>query len=212
MLARPLVTLGGLDAKAEGGIRPLEQLQIAAVTTNGNVSLTTQQIQGGVIARTGPDAAGFTDTLPPVTDILAALPGIGKGDSFTVLIRNTSNQTGTIAAGTGMTLTGTATIATNKAREFMITVNSVKQTVTLVGVTDTVVPKTLSGFTAAEVAQVEPGMAVTGTGIGASAVVTGVNPDLGYIYVSVDSTDIASNIAITFTPAATVQSLRLADV
>lgn len=211
MLGRPVVNINGLNEGAAAGVRPLQQCQLVSETTNGNVSLSVAQVLAGVIARTGPNAAGFTDTLPSVDSILAAVPTLSKGDNFNLVVRNTSNQTGTIAAGTGMTLTGTATIATNKAREFMVTINNQKRTVTLSGTT-TNASATLSGFTAAQLANVEPGMAVSGTGIGVSAKVIGVSPDAGTITVDVVSTATASNVGITFTPTADVQSLRLADV
>lgn len=211
MFPRKIVVLGSLQNKQPPGQPGLSQLQAASITTDGNVTLTTQNLAGGLVLRTGPNAAGFTDTLPAVDTILASVTDVEVGDSFTFLYNNTSNQTATIAAGSGITLAGTTTVATNKSREYLVTLLNTKRTTILVGTTVNA-DATLSGFTAAELAEVQPGMAVTGTGIGASAKVIGVQPDAGTIEVDVVSTADGTNIAITFTPQATVRGVRLADV
>ena len=67
---------------------------------------------------------------------------------------------------------------------------------------------TLSGFTQAQLKNIGVGMAITGTGIGASAKVLAVNLTAGTVIASVASTATASNIAMTFTPQADLLGLR----
>jgi hypothetical protein len=47
-----------------------------------------------------------------------------QGLTFTTYIRNTDGSTLTLSAGTGVTITGTATLATLVERQFMVTVTS----------------------------------------------------------------------------------------
>lgn len=55
----------------------------------------------------------------------AANLGLGVGDSWLVEITNTSGGTTTLVAGAGVTITGTATMATNTVRFFIVTITSV---------------------------------------------------------------------------------------
>ena len=56
-------------------------------------------------------------------------------------------------------------------------------------------------------ANIMPGMGVTGTNIGASAVVLGMSPEAGTVTVSVASTGTGTNIAVTFNPRAQIDSI-----
>jgi len=47
-----------------------------------------------------------------------------QGFTYTLYIRNTNAGTLTLSAGTGVTITGTATLATTVERQFMVTVTS----------------------------------------------------------------------------------------
>lgn len=51
------------------------------------------------------------------------LPNI-QGMTFTTYVRNTNASTLTLTAGTGVTITGTATIATGVERQYMVTISS----------------------------------------------------------------------------------------
>lgn len=53
-----------------------------------------------------------------------------QGMTFTTYVRNTNAGTLTLTAGTGVTITGTATLATTVERQFMVTITS-PTTVTL---------------------------------------------------------------------------------
>lgn len=104
--------------------------EIAAVTTAGTASvLTAAQAHRSVIRLDTGASGGFTLTLPATTAIISALgPSIPTDGTFSKRVRIVNNnvgQTGTLTAGdASTTITGTATIATNTAREFLLTVLS----------------------------------------------------------------------------------------
>jgi hypothetical protein len=56
--------------------------------------------------------------------MFADFPNARVGDAYMLLIKNTGNNTITITAGAGVTLTGTATIATNVTRLYSVTFTS----------------------------------------------------------------------------------------
>lgn len=97
--------------------------------TAGAVTFTAAQILGGIILR-DPAGAGRADLLPTATAILAALNdqfGQTKavvGTSFEFTIRNTADaaETITVTTNTGLTLSGTMTIAQNNSKRFLAVV------------------------------------------------------------------------------------------
>lgn len=95
------------------------------VTTAGDRTLTTAEVLAGIITRTGPASAGFTDTLPATAELLAAL---GADTPFIVRYLNASTQTATIEAGDANTTVqagsgtlGATTIATHQECELLFT-------------------------------------------------------------------------------------------
>lgn len=75
----------------------------------------------GIIRRFNPGAA-FTDSTDTATNIVNAIPGAVVGQTFPLLIANMgSGLVGamTVAGGAGVTVTGTATIATGFLRLFL---------------------------------------------------------------------------------------------
>lgn len=97
--------------------------------TAGAVTFTAAQILGGIILR-DPAGAGRADLLPTATAILTALNdqfGQTKavvGTSFEFTIRNTADaaETITVTTNTGLTLSGTMTIAQNNSKRFLAVV------------------------------------------------------------------------------------------
>ena len=97
--------------------------------TAGAVTFTAAQILGGIILR-DPAGAGRADLLPTATAILAALNdqfGQTKavvGTSFEFTIRNTADaaETITVTTNTGLTLSGTMTIAQDNSKRFLAVV------------------------------------------------------------------------------------------
>jgi len=100
------------------------------ITTAGTDStLTAAQALSRVLAMAAGASGGFTITLPSTAALLAAIGNCCPTDgsfSFIVGYLNVAvGQTGTLTAGdASTTISGTATIATNTRRDFMVTVAS----------------------------------------------------------------------------------------
>lgn len=99
---------------------------VSTLSTAGAITLTAAQLLGGEILR-DPNGAGRTDVLPTAALLLAAVPGAQVGSAFECEIRNTADaaETITIQAGTGGTVSGTATIAQNNAKRFLVVFTNV---------------------------------------------------------------------------------------
>lgn len=105
---------------------------LSRVTTAGtNSTLTGAQAVAGALILAAGATGGFTITLPTTAAIITALGGINTipiDGSFSKVIQiknNAVGQTGTLTIGdSSTTITGTATIATNTVREFLLTVTS----------------------------------------------------------------------------------------
>lgn len=117
------VELAG-DAVLDSQIFP----KIVATTeaTAGNETLSAAELIGGLILR-DPNGADRTDTTDTAALILAAIPGAIVGSSFEFTIRNTADaaETITIAGGTGVTTSGTMTIAQNNSKRFLLVFTNV---------------------------------------------------------------------------------------
>lgn len=94
-----------------------------ASTVSGTATYTEAQVLGGLVLHDcgGGAATGTTGT---AAAIVAALSGAAIGSSFDVHVRNTSDaaETLTVAGGTGVTVSGTATVAQNNAKTFRFVV------------------------------------------------------------------------------------------
>ena len=98
-----------------------ELFAVATITTAGAVTLTAAQLLGGVILR-DPNGSARTDTTPTATLLRDAM-GYELVDNlgFMFLYRNDADaaETITLAGGTGVTISGTATIAQNNSKLFL---------------------------------------------------------------------------------------------
>jgi hypothetical protein len=100
----------------------------SAITTAGtNSNVTVAQLMTGFIALDAGASGGFTITLPSTASIIAGFGTTAITDGTyakLVYIKNDNvGQTGTLTAGDGSTtVAGTATIATNTTRLFMLTI------------------------------------------------------------------------------------------
>lgn len=107
---------------------------VATIATAGNATLTAAQLLGGMILR-DPNGGARTDTTPTATQIRNALGSQLKNNlGFKFTIRNTADasETITLGAGSGVTISGTATIAQNNSKEFLVVVtNKSTPTVTI---------------------------------------------------------------------------------
>lgn len=95
-------------------------------STAGAVTLTTDQVLGGLLLRDG-NAGARTDTLPDAGPLVEAIQGCMVGTSFTFTLRNTSGTAIaiTIAVGAGGTASGTMTVAQSNSKSFMVVFTNV---------------------------------------------------------------------------------------
>jgi hypothetical protein len=98
---------------------------VSTLTTAANVTYTAAQILGGLILR-DPNGGARTDVLPTAALLAAELGGAKAGDSFEFTLRNTAdaNETITVGAGVGGTVSGTATVAQNNTKRFLVVFTS----------------------------------------------------------------------------------------
>ena len=103
---------------------------VATDNTAGAITYTAAQLLGGLILR-DPNGAGRSDVTPTAVDIVKALTypkGLAPvaGSCFEFTIRNTADaaETITVTAGTGVTLSGTMTIAQSNSKRFLVVINS----------------------------------------------------------------------------------------
>jgi len=91
------------------------------ITQTTNRTYTADEVLKGLIVR-DPTTTAVTDTLPTAALLLAALPGAKVGTNIFLLIKNLGTSTGvvTVAAGSGGTLSGTATVAAISTKLFRL--------------------------------------------------------------------------------------------
>lgn len=117
----PATKFSTIDSAAIG----VSTLAVAGLTGAQEVTLS---ITGSV----GP----FTVTTPSAVEIFAAYPNAIVGGSYILNVQNlkTTTGVGTLSAGGGVTVTGTATIAQNAARRFNVALTSATAvTITSIG-------------------------------------------------------------------------------
>ena len=89
-------------------------------SSSGGVTLTAAMLNNGIVNRSGPTAA-FTDTLDTGANISSYLGNTaGTKQGFRFVYVNTTAFVATIAAGTGITIVGPATVDGNSVREFVV--------------------------------------------------------------------------------------------
>ncbi len=102
---------------------PLHMAANTAISTVNDGTLTAAAIVGGVITRSGSTAA-YTDTTATAAQIVAAVPTVRIGASWYLTIKNTVAFTETLAAGTGVTLSGQTVVPPLGVGVFLVTVTS----------------------------------------------------------------------------------------
>ena len=116
---QPLVVPSSIQAISETDAR--------LTTTNATVgatTLTAANLFGETLIRGGTQTAAFTDTTDTAANILAQFNNPPTGYRWRTRILNTTSYTETIAAGTGVTISGTATIAAGAWRDYDFAVTS----------------------------------------------------------------------------------------
>lgn len=107
-----------------------------ALAVTGNLTLTAAQFMNGIARLTGTPGAGFNITTPTAAAIVAATVNAQAGSWSELIIQNTSDSTGTVVAGSGVTLVGVTAVGANKTQLYkaMITnATSGSEAVRLVG-------------------------------------------------------------------------------
>lgn len=118
-----------------GAAANLEQSQCVGFTSvassSQTVTATAAAVCAGILNRTGSPGGGVTETTPSATQIITQLQALGcvvpLDSSYQFVFRYINNglgQTVTWTGGTGVTVTGTATIATNSWRDLLVTIDS----------------------------------------------------------------------------------------
>jgi len=94
---------------------------VSTLSSAAAVTYTADQLLGGLILR-DPNGAARSDVTPTAALLRAALPNVQAGTGFEFTIRNTADaaETITVTAGTGVTLSGTMTIAQNNTKTFLV--------------------------------------------------------------------------------------------
>jgi hypothetical protein len=97
----------------------------ATISTAAAVTFSAAEVLGGLILR-DPNGAGRADLLPTAALLVRAIEGVYAGCSFYFDIRNTADaaETITVTTATGLTLSGTMTIAQNNSKRFLARVTN----------------------------------------------------------------------------------------
>jgi hypothetical protein len=116
-------------ATAQGDILALENLPDAKFTTAAleSATIAAASVAGAkVVHHTNTGTTPANLQFPTAAAIVAAHPGAYVGQAYTLFVRNGSGSanTATITTNTGITLTGTMTIAQNVTRMFCVTLVS----------------------------------------------------------------------------------------
>lgn len=130
----PPSAAGGVQDRAGAALDPvgvtnlINDLKTNAAPAFGNWVLT--RVPAGLAARTytglemvsgwirREQTAAYTDSTDTATNIVNAIPGAQVGQTFAFLLANMSVGTATLAAGTGVTLVGSAVVSGLSARLF----------------------------------------------------------------------------------------------
>lgn len=99
---------------------------VSTIATAGAGTYTAAQVVGGLILR-DPAGADRTDTTGTAAEILALITNPIVGSSFEFTVRNTADaaETITVAGGSGITDSGTMTIAQNNTKRFKLVFTNV---------------------------------------------------------------------------------------
>jgi len=104
-------------------------LYTTVATAGTNSNLTAVQALSGLLRMTTGASGGFTITLPATSVLISAggptIPTDGTFSKVCRFLNDNVGQTGTLTVGdASTTITGTATIATDTRRDFIMTITS----------------------------------------------------------------------------------------
>ena len=116
-----LASVGGGYQTTDGNTSELTLgVQAAPQTATATATLTAAQITGGLLVA-NPSASAATYTLPNVTATEAIVTNAKVDSTFELNIVNLGTSSGalTIAAGTGWTIVGSATVAITSSARYL---------------------------------------------------------------------------------------------
>lgn len=98
----------------------LNRTTVTVDSTAAAKTYSASELLGGLILR-DPNGASRSDVTPSAAQLVSAYTGAVAGSSFEFTIRNTADaaETITLTAGSGITLSGTMTIAQNNSKRFL---------------------------------------------------------------------------------------------
>ena len=105
---------------------PYFGVTVATVTTAAAVTFSATEVLGGLILR-DPNGAARADLLPTASAIIGAINGPFVGLGFEFTIRNTADaaEAITVTTNSGLTLSGTMTIAQSNTKRFLAVITAV---------------------------------------------------------------------------------------
>lgn len=114
------------ETRALGSLkRPFPAGKYTKNVTVGATTAASGDLTGAAFVSAEYSAVGAANlTTRTAALMIADFDGVQIGDSYVLQITNTSAGTTTLVAGTGVTLTGTMTMATNSTRTFIVTINT----------------------------------------------------------------------------------------
>jgi hypothetical protein len=112
-----------MPARTRQGAGEVSNLSISTVATDASVTMTVDQMTGGVVLYSG-FTAGRVITTPTAALILAAATDMDIGDSFSFTVSITPAFAGTWAAGVGVTLAGRSTVPASSSSYVVVTKTS----------------------------------------------------------------------------------------
>lgn len=212
-LAKPVIYDGNLQRQVMPGDLLAGGEAIPATSTSTAVTVTSTLLSQGKYLASPAGGATFTlDTAANIVSGLMAglgLTGIPNGTTFRYLIIITTAQTGTVAvtANTGCTVTRGA-IASNGTKEFLVTITNGTPAQSYAGLT-TNASAVVTGFTAAQLANLTPGMVVTNAVNGLQGTtIIGINIAAGSVTMSGNANATATvPVSISFSPTVLIEGL-----
>lgn len=114
---------GGQERAARTGDNTMTCMLCKTVATDTNVVLDVATTAGGFVQYTG-FTAGRNLTTDTAANIIAANPWMDIGDTFAINVSITTAFPGTLVAGTGVTLSGRATVAASSIGTLIFTKTS----------------------------------------------------------------------------------------
>ena len=119
--AAATVTMVGLSLSAySGGPGGLPASKVTSISA-GNGTLSAGDMEGAAFTYLASSGATAMTTRT-AAQIIAGIPGAGVGTSYILRVRNTNGGTLTLTGGSGVTISGTATIATTVWRDYRVLV------------------------------------------------------------------------------------------